>query len=103
MFDFGCSFSLVTAKERRKCQGSVIDLNTDGFYLLVSPGWEAVVSSSKRSPQIPLGARRDGVEGVGEGGGGWGGWCWRTPPLDDSVSRHWAPAEGTANQIMLQR
>ena len=95
VFDFGCSFSLVTAKERRKRQGSVIDLNTDSFYLLVSPGQGTSVGSSRRSPQTPRGVRGDGGEGAD--GGGWGGWCWRTPPLGDSVSCHWAPAEGTAN------
>lgn len=96
MFDFGCSFSLVTAKDRRKCRGSVIDLNTDGSYLLVSPGLVTMVGSSKRSPQTPRGVQRDGGEGVGEGGGGWGASCWRTPPLGDSVSCHWGPVEGTA-------
>lgn len=30
VFDFGCSFSLVTAKGGQKRQGSVNDLNTDG-------------------------------------------------------------------------
>ncbi len=77
MFDFGCSFSLVTAKDRQKCQGSVTDLNADGSYLLLSPGRETMVGSSKRSPQTRRGARRDGGEGEGEGGGGggWGGSC----------------------------
>ena len=96
MFDFGCSFSLVTAKDRRKHGGSVIDLNTDSSHLLLSPGQETMVGSSKRSPQTPRGARRDGDEGEGEGeeGGGWAGSCWHTPPLGDSVTCHWAPVEG---------
>lgn len=55
-----------------------------------------MVGSSKRSPQTPRGVRRDG--GGGAGGGDWGGSCWRTPPLGDSVSCHWAPVEGTANE-----
>lgn len=83
-------------------KGSVIDLNTDSSYLLVSPGLETMVGSSKRSPQTPRGVRRDGGEGEGEGGGGWGGSCWHTPPLGDSVSCHWAPDEGTANKSCVK-
>ena len=109
VFDFGCSFSLVTAKgPTENAKGSVIDLNTDSSYLLVSPGLEMMVGSSRRSPQTRRGARRDGGEGEGqgegegegedEGGGGWGGWCWRTPPLGDSLSCRWAPVEGTTNK-----
>lgn len=100
MFDFGCSFSLVTTKDQGTRQGSVTDLNTDSSYLLMSPGLETMVDSSKRSPQTRRGARHDGGEGGGEGedGGGWGGSCWHTPPPGDSVSCHWAPVEGTANK-----
>lgn len=81
-------------------------ISTQTAYLLVSPGLETMVGSSRRSPQTRRGARRDGVEGEGqgegegedEGGGGWGGWCWRTPPLGDSLSCRWAPVEGTTNK-----
>lgn len=93
VFNFGCSFSLVTAKGGQKCQRSVIDFNTDSSYLLVSPG---LVGSSKRSPQTHRGVRRGGDEG--EGGGGWGGSCWRMPHLGDSVPCHWAPVEGMAKK-----
>ena len=54
-----------------------------------------MVGFSRRSPQTPHGVQRDGAEGegeeVGEGGGGWGESCWRTPPLGDSWLCHWAP------------
>lgn len=104
VFNFGCSFSLVTAKGGQKCdkKRSVTDLNTDSSYLLVSPG---LVSSSKRSPRTRRGVRRGGGEaeaegeGGGEGedegedGGGWGGSCWRTPPPGDSLLCRLAPVE----------
>lgn len=102
VFNFGCSFSLVTAKGGQKCdkKRSVTDLNTDSSYLLVSPG---LVSSSKRSPRTRRGARRGGGEAEAEGGGegedegedgdGWGGSCWRTPPPGDSLLCHLAPVE----------
>lgn len=77
----------MTAKEGQKCQGSVTELNPDSSYLLLSPGLETTAGSSKQSPQTPRGVQCDG----GEGGGGWGESCWRTPPLGDSVSCHWAP------------
>lgn len=89
VFDFGCSFSLVTAKGRQKYKGSVINLNTDGSYLLLSPGLETVVGPSKQSPQTLRDVQCDG--GEDEGGGGLGELCGRTPPLGDSASCHWDP------------
>lgn len=46
---------------------------------------------SKRSPQIPRGARRDG--GGGAGDDGWGGSCWRRRPLGDSLMCRWVPVK----------
>lgn len=69
--------------------------------LLLSPGLETKIGSSKRSPGTRRDVQRDVVggedEGGGEGGGGWGESCWRTPPLGDSVSCRWAPVEGKHN------
>lgn len=63
-----------------------------------------MVGFSKRSPQIPHGVPHVGGEDEGEGGyegegrGGWGESCWRTPLLGDFVSCHWAPVESKAKQ-----
>lgn len=96
MFNFGCSFSLVTVKDKQKRVRSVCDLSTNSSYLFLSPGPDSRDGSNRRSPRTPRGVQNGVGESEDEGGGGSGESCWHKPPPGDSLSFLWDPVrDGT--------